>query len=108
MKPRNTKVRYGWYSSGPQYTNLFFFPFFQLRMRLQLLVSTISAKSGLESCAYNLCHSLSDKKFADKFEPADKSNSETTVNEAGLITMLVVLLLVAIVKVYLACTRVWY
>ena len=62
----------------PAYNILTFF-FFQLRTRLQLLVSV---RRGLESYAYNLRSSLSDEKLADKFETADKSKLETAVNEA--------------------------
>ena len=42
----------------------------------------ISAKNGLESYAYNLRNSLSDEKLAGKFEAADKTKLENSVNEA--------------------------
>lgn len=41
----------------------------------------INAKNGLESYAYNLRNSMSDEKLAGKFEPADKTKLEGTVNE---------------------------
>jgi hypothetical protein len=62
--------------SHPAYNILtFFFP-----AEDEAAAARISTKNGLESYAYNLCNSLSDEKFADKFEPADKSKLETTVN----------------------------
>ncbi|KAG1863783.1 heat shock cognate 70 [Suillus subluteus] len=41
----------------------------------------IQAKNGLESYAYNLRNSITDEKLADKFDPADKSKLESSVNE---------------------------
>ncbi|EMD38325.1 hypothetical protein CERSUDRAFT_93855 [Gelatoporia subvermispora B] len=41
----------------------------------------IQAKNGLESYAYNLRNSLTDDKLKDKFDAADKSKLESTVNE---------------------------
>ncbi|KIM49190.1 hypothetical protein M413DRAFT_59735 [Hebeloma cylindrosporum] len=41
----------------------------------------ITAKNGLESYAYNLRNSINDEKLADKFEAADKTKLETSVNE---------------------------
>ncbi|KAF8921370.1 heat shock protein 70 family [Mucidula mucida] len=41
----------------------------------------ITAKNGLESYAYNLRNSMTDEKLADKFDAADKSKLETSVNE---------------------------
>jgi heat shock 70kDa protein 1/2/6/8 len=42
----------------------------------------ITAKNGLESYAYNLRNSLTDDKLASKFDAADKSKLESSVNEA--------------------------
>jgi L1 cell adhesion molecule like protein len=41
----------------------------------------ITAKNGLESYAYNLRNSLSDEKLAGKFDAADKSKLESSVND---------------------------
>ncbi|CAE6422102.1 unnamed protein product [Rhizoctonia solani] len=41
----------------------------------------ITAKNALESYAYNLRNTLQDDKLADKFDAADKSKLETSVNE---------------------------
>jgi len=41
----------------------------------------ITSKNALESYAYNLRNSMNDEKLADKFEPADKTKLETSVNE---------------------------
>ncbi|KAG2147098.1 heat shock cognate 70 [Suillus cothurnatus] len=41
----------------------------------------IQSKNSLESYAYNLRNSITDEKLADKFDPADKSKLESSVNE---------------------------
>jgi heat shock 70kDa protein 1/2/6/8 len=41
----------------------------------------ISSKNSLESYSYNLRNSINDDKLADKFDPADKSKLESSVNE---------------------------
>jgi len=41
----------------------------------------ITAKNGLESYAYNLRNTMTDKKLAGKFEPADKTKLEAAINE---------------------------
>ncbi|KAJ7048233.1 hsp71-like protein [Mycena amicta] len=41
----------------------------------------ITSKNSLESYAYNLRNLVTEKKLADKFEPADKTKLETAVNE---------------------------
>ena len=54
-----------------------------LHLYMYLLLAAaarITAKSGLESYAYNLPDSLN-KKFADKFDAADKEKLEDAVND---------------------------
>jgi len=43
--------------------------------------SRITAKNGLESYAYNLRNTLTDDKLASKFDPADKTKLESSVND---------------------------
>jgi hypothetical protein len=62
-------------ASASLHYSIYYFSFFQLRVRLQLLITAMNA---LESYAYNLCDSLTDEKLADKFKlgAADKAELE--------------------------------
>ena len=48
----------------------------------ELTGAHITAENGLESYAYNLWNSINDMKLAGKFDAADRTKLETTVNKA--------------------------
>ena len=48
----------------------------------ELTSARITTKNGLKSYAFNLWNSINDMKLAGKFNAADKTKLETTVNEA--------------------------
>ena len=56
-------------------------PFFFLAEDEAAAARIITPKNGLESYAYNLRNSLTDEKLADKFDAADKTKLETSVND---------------------------
>ena len=60
---------------------LTWFLFFSLPAEDEAAAARITAKNGLESYAYNLRNSLTDEKLADKFDAADKTKLETSVND---------------------------
>ncbi|KAJ8590265.1 heat shock protein 70 [Rhizopogon salebrosus TDB-379] len=45
-------------------------------------VARVQAKNAFETYIYNLCNSINEEKPANKFDPADKSNSKSTIREA--------------------------